>query len=183
MALDPILKNHPTIKKSDYAIFDDEGERRKMIVEYVKFVQKLGYKPVRVFGNDMYDIGVSFRATFEFMRPIDTNNEQRKHTAFFEARDFSEFALSKFRDNVLETTSMQSLEDFKKMLNIRLWNTGFTDEEILAAILPHDRTLKIDDVYQNGKVIIPENAYGYLFTNMNLRGGGGTNSRVIKRTR
>ena len=179
MPLDPILKNNPHIKDSDYALFEDD-ERKRLIVEYVKHIESLGYKPVKVFGHDMYDIGVSFRALFEFKRPIETK-ELRKHTAFFEARDFSEFSLKRFKEDVLETTSMSTLEAFDKALKIRIFNSGFTDEEILAAILPHDRSLKISDIYYDEKIHIPNNMYNYLFTDMNLRGGGGTNSRVIKR--
>ena len=181
MPLNPLLKDNPHLRESDYANFEGD-ERKALIVEYVKHIETLGYKAVKVFGNDMFDIGVSFRALFEFKRPIVTK-ELRKHTTFFEARDFSDFSLRKFKEEVLDTTEMATLQSFDKMLKIRLWNTGFTDEEILSAILPHDRSLKIDDVYYDGKVHIPNNMYNFLFTEMNFRGGGGTNSRVVQRAK
>jgi len=169
------------IKESDYTLFSPE-KRRELITAYVNFIKdELHYKPVKVFGKNMYDEGVSFRALFEFMKPIVTK-EMRKHTMFFEARDWSDFSLDRFNKDVLETSSMTTMLQFKKALQIRIWNGGFTDEEILAALLPTDLNLKISDVVKDGKLVIPTTEHMQkLFGILNYRGGYPTAQRIIRR--
>jgi len=171
-----------SINQSDYEIFD-ETKRREIIVEYVKFISDMGFKPVKVFGAPDPERGYSFRAIFEFLRP-NTVQINRKHTAFFEARNWSHFSLRAFNNEVLETTEMKTLNDFTRALRIRIWNIGYTDEEILCALLGYNPTLLIKDVVSpEGKLVIPPSEYEKLFFDLNVTGGNQNSDRIIRRQR
>ena len=45
MPLNPLLKDNPHLRESDYANFEGD-ERKALIVEYVKHIESLGYKAV-----------------------------------------------------------------------------------------------------------------------------------------
>lgn len=167
------------IKEDDYVIFNTE-ERKSIIIEYVKFIASLGFKPVKVLAAPDPAGLFSFRAMFAFKKPV-ANRVMRDHTAFFECRNFTDFSLKRFKSDVLDTTDMSVLEDFKKALKTRVWNVGFTDEEILCAILPKNLTLRISDIYIDGKVVIPPNYLPAVFADLNYMGGYSTSSRIIRR--
>lgn len=171
-----------SIQHSDYEVFD-ESKRREIIVAYVKFIEDMGFRPVKVFGAPDPERAYSFRAIFEFLKP-NTVQINRKHTAFFEARNWSHFSLRAFYHEVLETTEMKSLNDFTRMLRIRIWNIGYTDEEILSALLGYNPALEIKDVVSpEGTLIIPPSEYNSLFFNLNVTGGNQNSSRIIRRQR
>lgn len=170
-----------TLQESDYEMFKPE-ERKRLIVEYVNLINEMGYKPIRVFGQpSLRDLGVSFRAILQFNRKITGGDIVKKHSTFFEARDWSDFSLRAFDKHYLNTTKMIDADQFKKALQIRIWNSGFTDEEILCAILPADLTLSISDVVVDGQLKIPENKIQGLFYSLNVKGGYATGSRLSRR--
>ena len=166
-------------RNSDYIVFNEE-ERKELIMEYVKFISELGFTPIKVFGKPDPEQGYSFRAIFEFERP---NMIQivRRHKSFFEASNWSEFSLISFKRDVLDTTTMSTLEDFKKMIKINIWHTGYTDEELLCAILGIDQSLEIKDVIRDGKLIIPPQLIDKLFFTLNTIGANQMSPRIIKR--
>lgn len=174
-----------SLNQSDYTLFDSK-QRKELIIQYVDLIEEMGFKPIRVFGQEsLRDQGVSFRAIFTFKRQITGGlNIVRKHSAFFEARDWSPFSLASFNRECLETTDMNKFEEFKKALKIRIWNTGFTDEEILCAILPSNMKYTIDDLIdENRRLVIPNECINDLFYSLNVKGGAGTSSRIINRFR
>lgn len=166
-------------KTDDYDVFDD-ATRKTVITEYVRYISKLGFKPIKVLAAPDPSETFSFRALFLFNKPLVTS-ELRKHTAFFECRNFTDFSLKRFNDDVLETTDQSKLDDFTKALKTRVWNIGFTDEEILCAILPKHLQYRIDDIYVNGKVIIPPELLMGLFYDFNYKGGFPTSSRIVRK--
>ena len=169
------------LQDSDYETFSPD-KRKEIIVEYVNLIEEMGYKPVRVFAQpSLKDLGVSFRAILQFNRKITGGDIIKKHSSFFEARDWSDFSLRAFDKNYLNTTSMIDADQFKKALQIRIWNSGFTDEEILCAILPQDLSLNISDVVVDGKLKIPENKISGLFYSLNVKGGNSTSMRLQRR--
>lgn len=171
-----------SISLSDYKLFD-ENKRRELIVEYVNFISNMGFKPIKVFGAPDPEEGYSFRAMFEFIKP-NMVNIARKHTAFFESRNWSQFSLRAFNNDVLETTNRTVLNDFTRALRIRIWNIGFTDEEILCAILGKYQKLVISDVVSpEGQLIIPASTIDGLFFDLNITGGNQNSARIIKRQR
>lgn len=165
-------------KTDDYDVFD-EATRKEVIIEYVKFITGLGFKPIKVLARPDTSEYCSFRAMFVFNKPLVTK-EMRKHTAFFECRNFSDFSLKRFYDDVMETTNADVLNDFTRALKTRVWNSGFTDEEILCAILPKHLQYKINDIYVDGKVIIPPEVLEGLFYDFNYKGGYSTSARIIR---
>lgn len=171
-----------SISLSDYKLFD-ENKRREIIVEYVKFITNMGFKPIKVFGAPDPEKAFSFRAMFEFIKP-NMVNISRKHTAFFESRNWSQFSLRAFNNDVLETTNRKTLDDFTRALRIRIWNIGFTDEEILCAILGKYQKLVISDVVSpEGQLVIPPSTIDGLFFDLNITGGNQNSARIIKRAR
>jgi hypothetical protein len=163
-------------KDDDYRIFSDE-ERIDLIKKYVGFISELGFKPIKVLGRKDPTTFYSFRGLFVFNKEVE-KGVVRKHTAFFEARNFSDFSLKKFKEDVEETTEMDALENFKRALKVRIWNSGFTDEEILCAILPRNLSLRVSDVYIDGEVVIPPEILPDLFNEFNYKGGYPTSSRI-----
>ena len=166
--------------ESDYELFD-ENKRKKIILKYVEMIKDIGFKPVKVFAAPDENKQYSFKAMFEFIKPNDIGIK-RKHTSFFVARNWSDFSLRTFNEEVLETDSMEVLNNFKKALRIRIWNIGYTDEEILAAILGINHELIIKDIVtEEGKLIIPKNMIDKLFWELNVTGGNQVSNRIIKR--
>lgn len=166
---------------SDYYDMSDD-KRKKLIVEYVKFIEKeVGCKAVRVFGKKDPNELVSFRAMFTFNRE-NMAGIRRKHTAFFEARNFSDFSLKKFESDVLETEEIGTLNAFIRALKIRILEGGFTDEEILGALLAKYQQYAIRDVVTpEGELVIPAERYEDLFNDMNMMGGNQASSRIVRR--
>ena len=140
------------MKNDDYRIFSDQ-ERNDLIVKYTLFIQEqLSFrpKPVVIFmKKDPYGF-YSFRGMFEFEKRIDVVDSKEKST----------------------------VDDFKKALHIRIWNSGFTDEEILCAILPNHRELVVSDLWKDNMLDIPPEFIDELFNEMNFKGGYPTSSRI-----
>lgn len=168
-----------SLKTSDYEVYD-ENRRRELIVSYVNFIKDMGFKPVKIFGQPDPKQTISFRGMFEFVKP-NTVQINRKHTAFFESRNWTYFSLRSFEYNVLNTTEMKNLNDFTKALRIRIWNIGYTDEEIMCALLGRFPNLEIKDVVEDGKLIIPKDTIEGLFFDLNILGGNQKSSRIINR--
>ena len=105
----------PHEKYDDYIAFTP-AERKDLIIKYVKVIQSLGFRPVKVIGRPDPAKMTSFRAMIEFDKEI--GGMKRKHTSFFECRNFSDFSLRKFREDFIEGTT-STAEDFKKALKIR----------------------------------------------------------------
>lgn len=169
------------MKNDDYRIFSDQ-ERNDLIVKYTLFIQEqLSFhpRPVTVFmKKDPYGF-YSFRGMFEFEKRIEEpRGPKRKHTSFFEARNFSDFSLKKFKEDVVDSKEKSTVDDFKKALYIRIWNTGFTDEEILCALLPNHRELVVSDLWRDNTLTIPPEFIDELFNEMNFKGGYPTSSRI-----
>ena len=150
----------------DYFCFDDEN-RKKIITEYVKFIQGCNFTPVKVLGakdpNEVY----SFRAIFQFNREI--MKVKRLHTTFFISTNNTDFSLKFFYDNVIDGSNRQ-VQEFKKQICTRVFNTGVTEEEVLCALLADDLSLRIEDVYKNGRVVIPDDRMLRLFDILMMKG-------------
>lgn len=167
-------------KKDDYLIFTPE-ERKKLIIEYIKFIRsELGYGvDGKIMAAPSLAPLVSFRAMFVFNKQLVGGTEVRKHTCFFEARNYTDFSLKKFKEDVVDSTNIDTVDDFKKALRTRIWNAAYTDEEILCALFPRNRTLTIADVVVDGKLVIPPSCLGSLFNTLNIMGGiTGSNVKV-----
>ena len=166
---------------SDYYGIDD-AKRKNLIIEYVKFIEKeVGCKAVKVFAKKDPNELISFRAMFTFMHD-NMAGIRRKHTAFFEARNFSDFSLKKFESDVLETEEIGKLNAFIKALKIRILQGGFTDEEILGTILSKYQQYAIRDVVTpNGELVIPAERYEGLFNDLNMFGGNDSSARTRHR--
>ena len=167
----------PHEKYDDYIAFTP-AERKDLIIKYVKVIQSLGFRPVKVIGRPDPAKMTSFRAMIEFDKEI--GGMKRKHTSFFECRNFSDFSLRKFREDFIEGTT-STAEDFKKALKIRIGGSGFTDEEIVCAILPTNLELRMEDVWVDGKLVIPKGYLDNLFYSFNLKGGSAVSQRLVRR--
>lgn len=167
-------------EESDYEIFNDK-KRKELIMNYVEIIQSLGFKPIKIFGAPDPNKRYSFRAMLEFIKP-NVIGIKRKHTAFFEARNWSGFSLKVFNEEVMETTDVSMLNNFKKALRIRIWNIGYTDEEIICVVLGTNHELEIKDVVdENGKLIIPKESINDLFWTLNTTGGNEMFNHLIKK--
>lgn len=146
-----------------------EPERQKGIKEYVSFIQKCGFKILKVMApKDEFLYSMKVLVEFEI--------DGRKRFGFFAATKMSEFSLISFLNAMSGTNSDKA--DFEKMIKARM--VPFTKEEVICTLLSDDASRLIEDIYIDGELKIPPSSFGRLFELFNFKGGNLKN-RVVHR--
>ena len=146
-----------------------EPDRQKGIKDYVNFIQKCGFKILKVVApKDEFLYSMKVLVEFEI--------DGRKRFGFFSPAKMSEFSLVSFMKAMAGTNTDKA--DFEKMIKARM--VPFTKEEVICALLSDDAKQLIEDIYIDGELKIPSSSFGRLFELFNFKGGNLKN-RVVRR--